>query len=239
MSDVYVDNIRVRDADCVSVHGCLSANESVKVPGITFADGSEQTTRATAYTSPATETVFTSSGTWTRPSGVSLVQVVCIGAGGTGGTNNGTRGHHGGNGAYAMDWVDVSGDNTVSVTVGTSSSGPGNAYTSSPNVGGATGGASSFGAYVIGGGGAGGSSVGHDGAQSGPGSATGDAGNGSLASVLDLTSLRPSGAYVIVQTTPTANSYGGGGYGGKGYYGGNNQYSWNGHNGIVIVRVVG
>ena len=90
--------------------------------------------------------VFTSSGTWTRPSGVKIIKVTVVGGGGSGGIANGlySDGGDGGGGAgCAIEVIDVStGPSSVSVTVGSGASGNGG-Y----NNGGSTGGTSSFGSY--------------------------------------------------------------------------------------------
>lgn len=101
--------------------------------------------------------VFTSSGTWTKPSGISKVKVYVIGGGGGGGgadcsdSNAGAGGGGGGAGGCAIEVIDVSAVSTVSVTIGTGGAGGAN------NGGdGSTGGSSSFGAYCSATGGAGG-----------------------------------------------------------------------------------
>jgi hypothetical protein len=65
--------------------------------------------------------VFTSSGTWTKPAGVSKIMVEVVGGGGNGGSNNagtnyGTGG--GGGGGYGKEIIDVSATSSVTVTVG-------------------------------------------------------------------------------------------------------------------------
>jgi hypothetical protein len=187
----------------------------------------------------ASETKFTTTGTWANSTNAKLVQVICIGAGGTGATGLGSEGGNGGSGCYAMDWVDVTGETSVTVTVGVSVSGAGNSYASTTDVQGTAGGASSFGAYVIAAGGNGGNNYSNGSTDGGNGLASGNAGTGSLQTVLDLTAQRPSGAAAIVQTTVVANTYGGGGQGGRGLYGGNAQIAWCGYSGVVLVRVVG
>ena len=71
---------------------------------------------ATAY-SPTTNS-YTSSGTWTKPTGVDYIQIECWGGGGTGGVADGTgaRAAGGTGGTYAKKVVNVTGN--VSYTVG-------------------------------------------------------------------------------------------------------------------------
>ena len=87
---------------------------------------------------------FTSSGTYTKPSGINKVKVIVTGAGGGGGggSSNYNGGTGGGAGGTAIELIDVSSlSSTVAVTVGTGGGG------GSSNATGGTGGTSSFGAY--------------------------------------------------------------------------------------------
>ena len=63
--------------------------------------------------------VFTSSGTWTKPSGITKVMVEVQGAGGAG-TKSATNGNRnsGGGGGYARKLIDVSSISSATVTVG-------------------------------------------------------------------------------------------------------------------------
>jgi hypothetical protein len=65
--------------------------------------------------------VFTSTGTFNVPTGVTAVKVTVIGAGGNGGAGNGNgpTGGGGGAGGYIIDYVGVTAGGTASVTVGT------------------------------------------------------------------------------------------------------------------------
>ena len=79
--------------------------------------------------------VFTSSGTWTKPSGITKVRVYVTGGGGAGGT--------------AIELIDVSSVSSVTVTIGSGGSG-------SSGAAGGDGGTSSFGSYCSATGGKGG-----------------------------------------------------------------------------------
>ena len=64
--------------------------------------------------------VFVSSGTWTKPSGVASVQVTVTGSGGGGGGGGSTNtgGGGGGAGGTAIEFIDVSGTSSETVTIG-------------------------------------------------------------------------------------------------------------------------
>lgn len=87
--------------------------------------------------------VFTSNGTWTKPTGINKVKVYVTGGGGGGagggGANNGGGG--GGAGGTAIEIIDVSSVTSVAVTIG--GAGGGGAQDSD----GGNGGTSSFGSY--------------------------------------------------------------------------------------------
>ena len=72
------------------------------------------------------DAIFTTSGTWTCPNGLSSVQVQCWGGGGAGGgvTVNSSSGGGGGGGAYSSNTISVTPGNIYTVTVGA-----GGAYT--------------------------------------------------------------------------------------------------------------
>lgn len=99
---------------------------------------------------------FTSSGTWTRPAGITKILIKVIAAGGGGGRANSsglaTGGGGAGAGSYGEMFLDVSAVPTSSVTVGVAGAG---ATSGSP---GATGGDSAFGAVIVAKGGIGGPS---------------------------------------------------------------------------------
>lgn len=73
---------------------------------------------------------FTSSGTWTKPSGITKIVVEIFGAGGGGGGGRSSGsypngGNGGGAGGYSMKVIDVSSISTATVTIGAGSSGAG------------------------------------------------------------------------------------------------------------------
>ena len=88
--------------------------------------------------------VFTSSGTWTKPSGVTTIKVIVTGGGGGAcATNSDDTSGGGGAGSTAIEIIDVSSISTVTVTVGAGQAARG-------NNGGTTvvyGNSSSFGSY--------------------------------------------------------------------------------------------
>jgi len=121
--------------------------------------------------------VFTSSGTWTKPSGIKKVKVIVTGggAGGGGGNPNWNNGGGGGAGGTAIEIIDVTSVSTVSVTVG---SGGGGGTGNSNNAG--NGGTSSFGSYCSATGGE------YGGAAWSIDSANGQRGNGGVGSGGDI-----------------------------------------------------
>jgi hypothetical protein len=99
---------------------------SLNGTGVTFNDGTTQSTAAVGG-GGYNLTVFTSSGTWTKPAGLKAVKVTVIGAGGNGGTGIGSpyseSGTPGGGGGGAIEEIQApSIPGPVSVTVGTAPS---------------------------------------------------------------------------------------------------------------------
>lgn len=119
--------------------------------------------------------VFTTSGTWTKPGGITRIKVSVVGGGGggggcAGGVNNCMCGASGGGGGMSIKLIDVSAISSVAVTVG--AGGAGGATGANP---GNTGGTSNFGTHCSATGGSGGAageaarSVWHPGAAGGVG----------------------------------------------------------------------
>ena len=173
----------------------------------------------------ASVTNFSSSGTWTKPAGVTTVTVELWGGGGGGGSgrkgdNNADGGGGGGGGAYVTKTFPASDiSSTVSVTLG--AGGAGGAAQATNNTAGNAGSAgvsSTFGAYLTAYGGAGGIG-GVDGA--GGTSTGGGGGGGALSAGSGGTPGGPGtdgqfgGAY-----QSTSSAYGGAGGGTGGYLGG-------------------
>ena len=98
--------------------------------------------------------VFTSSGTYTRPSGITRLKVICTGGGGGGGEGKATFNYNGGGaaGGTAIDFIDISSTSTVTVTIGAGGAGASAGNGSA----GSNGGTSSFGSFCSATGGEGG-----------------------------------------------------------------------------------
>ena len=87
---------------------------------------------------------MTSSGTWSRPSGCTLIKVTVTAGGGGGGSHNADDAHGGGGaGGTSIKWIDVTSISSVSVTVGSGGGGGAGNQQSSGNGGGS----SSFGSH--------------------------------------------------------------------------------------------
>jgi len=157
----------------------------------------------------ASQQVFTSSGTWTKPSGVSKVKVIVTGSGGGGGYYAAADdfGAGGGAGGTAIKIIDVSAVSTVSVTVGVG----GNAGASGSFNGGG-GNTSSFGAYC--------SATGGGGGRNGnAGDVYGGSGGNGIGGDINITGGDGSNGwdnFNVNNTYATALSHGGASYWGGG-----------------------
>jgi len=149
MSTIYVNNIQPSLGSTVTIASGnnLSLGGTIISPSSVLPSPSGQAGKAIQSTGSGWQyssygangiSVFTSSGTWVRPSGVNVILVKLVGAGGGG------SGHceSGGAGGYAEKVIDVSGISSVSVTVG--NGGTPTYYSGSAGQGGTT----SFGGYL-------------------------------------------------------------------------------------------
>ena len=152
--------------------------------------------------------VFTSTGTYTKPSGIKKIKVIVTGAGGGGGSGTGSdnRGGGGGAGGTAIEIIDVSSlSSTVAVTIGTG----GTVGSANSNTQGGTGGTSSFGSYC--------SATGGVGGYFATGTTAQSAGDGGVGSNADINLHGGRGEEHSAQSTQDQS---GGGHGGSSYWGG-------------------
>lgn len=172
---------------------------AIQVGGITVIDDDRNLVNIASGAggaSSSTIQVFTSSGTWTKPSGCTKVKVFVTGGGGGGHTATGTDGASGGSaGGTAIEYIDVTSVSSVSVTVG------------SGGAAAANGGASSFGAYCTGNGGLAGIN------DDAPGPAGGTASGGDI-NIQGGDGPTPTASYLA--TSGGTSYWGGGGAGERG-----------------------
>lgn len=126
--------------------------------------------------------IFSSGGTWTKPSGITKVRVIVVGAGGGG--SDEYNGGGGGAGGTAIKVIDVSSISSVTVTIGTGGTDASNAT---------SGGSSSFGSHC--------SATGGGGAQS----SYGKGGSGGAGSSGDFNAKGGRGAVAYSQNYGGAN----------------------------------
>lgn len=168
--------------------------------------------------------IFDASGTWTKPAGATVAFIQAWGAGGSGGRGgSGDGGGGGGGGGYTEKWMAVASlSAAVSVTIGA-----GGASITADDTDGATGGDSTFGAYLSAFGGAGGNgdNAGDNGGGGGGGvSGAGGAPSGAAGGLGGALAGNIGG--VSTAAVNNANPFGGGGGasagagGGGGLYGG-------------------
>jgi len=133
--------------------GGIAAISKLASAGIIFRDATYQGTAASGGGLTSVQS-FTSSGTWTKPAGITRIKVWCLGGGGGGGGTlnvGGSGGGGGGAGGFAhCRWLDVSAISTETVTIGAGGA------KGAEGAAGSAGGTTSFGSHASCTGGAGG-----------------------------------------------------------------------------------
>ena len=180
-----------------------------------LSDGDGTMSWGSAGANPPTIQTFTSSGTWTKPSGCKTIKVTVVGGGGGGGAST-SRASGGGAGGTSIEFIDVSSVSSVSVTVGSGGSTGG------------SGGTSSFGSYCSATGGSTGTVP-----SNGQGRAGGSAGIGSGGSI-NLQGVR--GGMGVYYGSINGPGSGGASYLGGTLYGGGGDGGYSGGSGAVIVE---
>lgn len=194
--------------------------EAVTIPGVAQVSSMINSTSSGYYNMQ----VFESSGTWTKPTGVTKVDVIVTGGGGSGSREVNYRGGNGG--GTAIKFIDVSSITSVTVTVGAG----GTTINVSGGGVGIAGGTSSFGTHCSATGGTGGTWIHSDNASSFAGSGIGGD--------INLTGQRVSSRFSAGGSYWGLSSYGvlngvNYGCGGKGVYSGP---SGTGSAGVVVIR---
>ena len=199
------------------------ATTSIGAPGVTFPDA---TVQATAAAPNVVMNVYTTPGTWTKPSTVKAIKVTVVG-GGAGGAATGTNPSGGGGGAAIKVYPAPSIPGPQPYTVGATTSSP----VPGPTGGGFAGNASAFGAAPV--------TV-----LTGSGGTTSTTGAGGAASGGDLNAPGGPSIEVIMPSPPgpvLIASYGGKSIlglksGPTGAYGAGGDKSVAGRAGVVIIE---
>jgi hypothetical protein len=178
---------------------------------LTKTSGDDYDVDWTAPSGYVSRQIFTGSGTWTKPSGVTkVIAKVVGGGGGAGGSVSAGASQSGGAGGYTEEEIDVSAIASETVTIGAAGTGGVGA-----NAGG-DGGTSSFGSHCSATGGTGGAHLATTGGDGGTGSGgdinmTGGAGSYSTGACGGNSIFGGGGKYVNAGNGGDAGAYGAGG----------------------------
>ena len=147
LADGSITTAKIADGDITDAKLATGISSSKLTGALPAISGAALTGISAGLSGPRAE-VFTSSGTFTVPAGVTAVKVTVVGGGGGSGALTGanvaTAG--GGAGGTAIEWITgLTSGSTVSVTIG--AGGTGGTGTTNATWDGSDGGTSSFGAY--------------------------------------------------------------------------------------------